>query len=35
MTQNTKYEPIRIAIKTQINKKQNINTNLYGFVPAG
>jgi len=30
MTQNTQYEPIRIANKTQINQKQNSNTNLYG-----
>jgi len=30
MTQNTQYEPIRISIKYQINKKQNSNINLYG-----
>ena len=29
ITQDTQYEPIRIANKTQINQKQNNNTNLY------
>ena len=29
MTQDTQYEPIRIANKTQINQKQNNNTDLY------
>jgi len=32
MTQDTQYEPIKIAIKTQINQKQNCNTKLYGIL---
>ena len=32
MTQDTQYEPIKIAIKTQINQKQNSNTKLYGIL---
>jgi len=29
MTQDTQYEPIKIAIKTQINQKQNSNTTIW------